>query len=995
MLILINKNLFFQIPSLMICTLIFGCMDTGKSDYSVAENPWPESLGNHRSVIEIPEKAEAVKLDLEWRRHDLTPGDKRFIIIEEATGDSIPNIYRKEVNNERCKIAFGPVKNPGKYFFYYLPIIVQPGSGFYNKGYQQKEVKPSSGWIEENHLGDPAKYEMLPEVKFKEFQSRTGFDSFYPMEVIALALEKKALTTLYNSDYLVFPEDRKYPIRMKDEIPERWIKKGPSSKFTGAAEKNEYYTFQLGLYAVKKDLENVKVSFSSFSNEGNVIPVSGLTCFNTGGIGPYGEPFDKRIDVAKNSIQPLWIGIDVPADIPAGTYLGSVTVQPENADPQKVEVSIKILDKVLADRGDNEPWRHSRLRWLNSRLGIDDRPVKPNEAIEREGGNTFKLSNKKVSFGIDELPGSIKAGVNEILSGPVSFIVESENRVEMFSRTDSTVIIKNEPGILSKSWKSSSGTLLLAGQNSMESDGYIHFNLKIKAVKDTRLKDIRLEIPFRKEVAEYMMGMGLPGTYVPPKHEAGWAGPHDSFWVGNAGAGIWCELRGPEYHGPLRNLYQTPFPASWYNQGHGGFRIEKRQHMTKAEVFSGSRKLNAGDSIEFEWSMLITPVKEINYQSQFVNRYFQNGQHPMPSEQDHATGVKIVNLHHANNYNPYINYPFIAVDSMKWFVDQLHAKGMKVKIYYTIRELSNYATEIWAFRSLGNEILGTGKGGGYPWLQEHLVDNYKPTWYHHFPDKSPDASIVNVPGETRWYNYYIEGLGWLVKNVGIDGLYLDDVMYDRRTLKRLRKVMDDIKPGCLLDLHSHRPSSGGPAIQYTEFFPYVDKLWFGESFEYNKMPPENWFVEVSGIPFGLMGDMLEGGGNPWRGMVYGMTVRYPWESLGKNCDPREIWKIWDSFEIDKAVMKGYWDESCPVKTDHPGILATVYIGWGKSLVSLASWAPEKQNAKLILDWKALGIDPENAKITAPAIEGFQPGRSFGIKDEIPVDPAQGWLLIIE
>jgi len=46
--------------------------------------------------------------------------------------------------------------------------------------------------------------------------------------------------------------------------------------------------------------------------------------------------------------------------------------------------------------------------------------------------------------------------------------------------------------------------------------------------------------------------------------------------------------------------------------------------------------------------------------------------------------------------------------------------------------------------------------------------------------------------------------------------------------------------------------------QYTEFFPYVNRLWFGEGFNYDAMSPEQWLVECSGIPFGLMGDMLEG-----------------------------------------------------------------------------------------------------------------------------------------
>ncbi|MCY2950753.1 MAG: DUF6067 family protein, partial [Planctomycetota bacterium] len=86
------------------------------------------------------------------------------------------------------------------------------------------------------------------------------------------------------------------------------------------------------------------------------------------------------------------------------------------------------------------------------------------------------------------------------------------------------------------------------------------------------------------------------------------------------------------------------------------------------------------------------------------------------------------------------------------------------------------------------------------------------------------------------------------QNVQIDGLYLDDVSYDRRTLKRMRKVLDRNRPGSMIDLHSNTAFSIGPANQYAEFFPYIDRLWFGESFNYNAMSPDAWLVEVSGIP---------------------------------------------------------------------------------------------------------------------------------------------------
>ena len=100
--------------------------------------------------------------------------------------------------------------------------------------------------------------------------------------------------------------------------------------------------------------------------------------------------------------------------------------------------------------------------------------------------------------------------------------------------------------------------------------------------------------------------------------------------------------------------------------------------------------------------------------------------------------------------------------------------NFKVKIYNTIRELSNHAPELFAIRSLGHEIFSEGPGGGYSWLYEHVGDDYIPAW---FVPSLKDAAIVNS-GMSRWHNYYVEGLDWLAKNMSIDGLYIDDIAFD-------------------------------------------------------------------------------------------------------------------------------------------------------------------------------------------------------------------------
>jgi hypothetical protein len=140
-----------------------------------------------------------------------------------------------------------------------------------------------------------------------------------------------------------------------------------------------------------------------------------------------------------------------------------------------------------------------------------------------------------------------------------------------------------------------------------------------------------------------------------------------------------------------------------------------------------------------------------------------------------------------------------------------------------------------------------------------------------------------------------------------------------------------------------------------------------------------------------MGEMLQGGGNAWRGMVYGMTNRMPWSD---NADPRPIWQIWDLFGMKGSQMIGYWSDNCPVKTSDPKVLATVYKKNKSAMVSLASWADSTVDIHLQIDWQKLGIDPSRALIIAPLITNFQDAAMFNEKDAIPVIKNKGWLLLI-
>jgi hypothetical protein len=341
------------------------------------------------------------------------------------------------------------------------------------------------------------------------------------------------------------------------------------------------------------------------------------------------------------------------------------------------------------------------------------------------------------------------------------------------------------------------------------------------------------------------------------------------------------------------------------------------------------------------------------------------------------------------------------------FTSRVLERQNGVNLYYTVRELSDHVAEMWPLRSLGDEVFQQREtlayavdktivglaGGGYPWLREHLVADYIPGWRQPLPGGETDAAIA-MQGLSRWHNYYLEGLGWLMERVGIDGLYLDGIGYDREIMKRVAKVMRRVNPRSRINFHCGNEFDfmnwqTSPANTSMEHLPFVSNLWFGEMYDYNR-EPDYWLVEISGIPFGLTGEMLnyENGGNPYRGMIYGMTGR-------QHPSAPAMWRFWDTFGIQDAEMLGYWDPRCPVRTGRDDVLATAYVRKDRTLIALACWAKDAVRCRLEIKWQRLNLDPKRVRLRAPAIDYFQASQQFSTGEEINVAPGKGWLLIVE
>ena len=971
--------------------------------YTVGNNEWDaDSLGNQRVVLSIPRSAIFVTAQIDWRRSDQHPEQKQIFVVDATTNKRILNVSAS-VTRESCFLTFEPTASR-RYYVYYAPYKIDRKSNYPNVKYYKPEQTASAEWLKSIPLSSTLVFAYVDSI-----QSINAFNSPYPMEVIAKASEVKALESKNSSKkYLVFPEDRLHPIKMKYDLPQRWIISGVKSVFNGEAEKGENFTYQLGVYPVKQGLENVKVTFSDLKDaNGNVISSKVMSCLNTNGVDYKGLPFTKEVNVPKNHVQAMWCLVNIPKTAVAGVYDGTAMLSAKGVPATEIKVILKIDNKISKKGGIDEPQKQTRLTWLNSTMAQHNDVIKPYTPLKVEQ-QTISLLGRKVILDNTGFPKNIETFFTpemtemttqpkQVINQAISFMLEKSDGTKVLWKPTAVKFIEKTPGTVKWMAQNTIPGLQMDVTGSIEFDGFIAYTVKVTALEDVSFNDLRLHIPFNQKSAKYMMGLNLKGEKRPSTYEWKWDVANknqDGAWIGDVNAGLQYSLRDEHYVRPLNtNFYlQKPLllPTSWGNDNKGGIKISENDSTVWVNNYSGARTMKKGEVLYYNFNLLITPFHTINTDFQWATRFYHKYDN---LDSIKATGATVVNIHHGTYINPYLNYPFIAHDTMKNYVAKAHQLGLKVKIYNTIRELSDHAYEIYPLRSLGNEVYSNGKGGGYSWLQEHLGDDYIAAWY--VPEEK-DAAIINS-GMNRWHNYYVEGMNWLVQNVGIDGIYLDDVAFDRVTMKRVKRVLTaDGHPG-IIDLHSanqYDKADGfnNSANLYLENFPYLNRLWFGEYFDYEKNSPDFFLTEVSGIPFGLMGEMLQGGGNPWRGMVYGMTNRMPWSD---NADPRPIWKVWDDFGMKGSKMIGYWVDNNPVKTNNPDVLATIYKKDKSTLVSIASWAADDVTIRLQIDWKALGIDPAKAIITAPEIKNFQHAASFTDGQDIKIEKGKGWMLIIK
>jgi hypothetical protein len=348
-------------------------------------------------------------------------------------------------------------------------------------------------------------------------------------------------------------------------------------------------------------------------------------------------------------------------------------------------------------------------------------------------------------------------------------------------------------------------------------------------------------------------------------------------------------------------------------------------------------------------------------------------------------GANVVNLHQGVDtlINPYINYPFDpeSVALLSNYTKEANEQDVRVKFYYTVRELSNHAAELFALRMMGDEIFSEGPAGGCgydsgkpctgetAWQSLHLGGNFSAAWTNPLSNGEYDAAIRQNQLAGRWLNYYIEGLRQSVAEAPrIQGVYYDGLLFGRDTMLRARKVLERDTPAGhprpLMDFHAGNDDSPGratvDAVAYANVWAFVDSLWIGEGFSYDSgqscssgqsptsslffgcsrsrellsaSSPTCWAPRTttgacSSVP--QVRDRGEGqrGGrrsDDEREVIDNCRIppsKYSSHIAGRPAlvSARSMWDFRDVFKIEESDMVGFWQEDNPIKVaDQPDI----------------------------------------------------------------------------
>lgn len=779
----------------------------------------------------------------------------------------------------------------------------------------------------------------------------------------------------------------------------------------------EFFVFQFVLKAMRQDYSVITIRPTIKTNA----YFKSFTVFNYEGNNVKGQYYFKDIGIKADKAKVFWAGIELNDGV-YGSFQATFEVYSDAVLIGEQDVTFYAESHKKENFGYDPMENLGRLNWLNSTRGIDERVTKEYVPIVKEKnkihilGRTIELQNNGLIKQVQSFFDIDNSIINpdkpkQLFKTPMQFKIAGNKSqsatLEYTKITDSQVSFVGTQ-------KFEAYDLITKG--TVNFDGYISYSATVYAKADLEIDDILLKFVFPSNVAKYMVGLGYGGGDIPDKYTWKWdiAKHQDSVFLGNVNVGMLLQLKAVNYNKPHVNMYykNSPLvlPINWDNDGQGVLHVVKNKEDVTLSYNCGGRQILKGSQVEYDFALMLTPLKKVDWNKKWSNRYYhvntiKNQYDKIPLAKEAL--ANIINIHHAADVYPFINYPFYDTDIIQKLIETAHQQDVRFKLYYTVRELTNHIAEMFPFLVLDDEIIpyDVGKTHGMlgqvdesNWFEKNLGSGRViAAWISYLTTgkyKGGICSSMVVNSTSRIANYFVEGLYYLLNATNMDGIYVDDCGLDRFTFARVRKVMDDFKAGCLVDLHSpdHNEDHYGAAYTstvnlYMPLFPYIDSLWFGESFNYTTAKPDHFLTTICGLMYGMTGEMLGETSNNYKGLVYGMTSRV---YTDKDERPTPFWKLLLDWNIQDATLYGYWDEKCQVGSSDAEVCTAVYLRGEDMLLVVTNFSDTSKTVTLNSNF-----DANDYHIYAPTICGHQVEADFDIYASLTLESGKGKIVLIE
>lgn len=1027
------------------------------------ETVFCNAVGRQRAVVSLgpshTKEAGVACTVLEWRRRD-NPLDVGVFVLD-GNNTFLPARIENSstsINGTVCfAIPAGSLRSDTASLFsvYYLPYAwsIEGWSGSFHSHFLARWSTPPTlppiDWSASRILW----------ATVVAWESYSDFDARSPMEWVASGKEIAAVQSQSDrNDYLtwvseVYNTSTQTPRTPHPPYPV--VSTTPNNTVHVQVYPGKTTSLQVLILAGSANITRVDFQAGAIGK----IPSSVMSCIHTQGRDYSGNAMRPNpVHIRQGQMGHLLVLLQIPESFNAcdTAQQGSFVITPSGSNITLPSTTIKVTatcSKSQPAESISAFWRLETMSWLDSSLGINDtvitRPYSP--LILDSDTATVECRGRTIRIGANGLPAEIVSNGRDVLSSPMTFTTS----MPMQPNHDSPPNIVLHPGGSSATWRVTTTT---PGGVRQTIDGAVDYScyVNVGVSLDTSAgpgstADSVLAIQLPSTVARFASGaaFGDDGDFFPVGNASSldwrWCMPDTEargtcsgwrVWLGDVDAGLFVKLKGPEVAWN-QAVGGRSLPSSWSNGGLGGIRFRESTPTSTVtlEAYTGPYQIQS--RIVYNFSISVTPVKgdyvhtaegkKEHYRIRHFHVPYGQWDPPDPSTLKKQLGVTTIILHQSNSLNPYIDYPLhpSVTPRLKSYIDRAAQAGVRVKLYFTLGQLSNHAVELFALASLNGEVIVQntsdllppprsslqGMGGtlmGNEWLEEHMIRGYESGWFTLNPGNEEDASIMDNT-TSRFMNYYVEGQRFLFNEIGVGGLYYDGFNAERFIQQRIRRMSSSNNPLTYFDVH-------GRAFMYTELLPFVDFMWTCEGIDFTR-GPAYWLIAISALPFGTFGEMLGGDqrlpipdtscgetcANKWRGMLFGMTNRAGWNGVDPNFN-REVWQLWDDFGIEDADMYGWWNTSSPVSTGSSTILATIYIRSATAkqsaatLVAIASWSTKLESVNLAIDYSRLGVDSRSAKLTPPkSVPNFNRNRTqaFDPKNPLPVPALEGWLLILD